>query len=211
MWHFADNVFIPTRSFSNKAALDPQVNLISVEGRKSRRRVREANVEPSNQELENVIPTHFRPEGVLGGRGGDCCIINQPWLDWSKYCAQRALNKRKENWNKAIHCQSRKIMSFNSGLILMSYLASLLAVRRWRHERSRLVQLDRTACSWKHFDGILRRNSKKKNVSAVCICIKQKAARTSKKRKRKVHHPGLAEHFVFQLLATSRAILTWRV
>lgn len=78
MWHFADNVFIPSRSFSNKAALEPQANLISVKERKSRRRAGEANVEPSNQELENVILIHFRPEGV--GVGGPCCIINQPSL-----------------------------------------------------------------------------------------------------------------------------------
>lgn len=68
MWHFVDIVFIPTRSFSNKAAFDPQANLINVKGKKSRRLVREADVEPSNQELENVILKHFRPEGV--GVGG---------------------------------------------------------------------------------------------------------------------------------------------
>lgn len=64
MWHFADNVFIPTRSFSNKAALNPKANLISVKGRKSRRRVEKVNVQPSNQELRNVILKHFKPEGV---------------------------------------------------------------------------------------------------------------------------------------------------
>lgn len=78
MWHFADNVFIPTRSFSNKAALGPQANLISVEGKKSRQRVKEANVAPGNQELENVILKHFRPQGVRIIGGGACCIINQP-------------------------------------------------------------------------------------------------------------------------------------
>lgn len=70
MWHFVDNVFIPTRSFSNKAALGPQANLISVKGKKPKQRVEEANVATGNQGLENVIPQPFRPKGVRMADGG---------------------------------------------------------------------------------------------------------------------------------------------
>lgn len=51
-------------------------------------------MKPSNEELQNVILKHFRPEGV--GVGGPCCIINQPLLDGSEYCARRTLNESED-------------------------------------------------------------------------------------------------------------------
>lgn len=86
MWHFVVNVFIPTRSFSNKPALDLQANLISVKRKKSNWCVREANMGAVIKCWETVtLMQALMPKGAS--------LIRLEWILCMAYFCIKALNE----------------------------------------------------------------------------------------------------------------------
>lgn len=121
MWHFVVNVFIPTRSFSNKPALGPQANLISVKRKKSNWCVSEANMGAVIKCWETVTLMQApMPKGAS--------LIRLEWILCMAHFCIKALNEH--------FAACRWKMCFNYCRSKMTLFYALFN-RRWSFNRSR--------------------------------------------------------------------------